>query len=130
MREQSIENFELRGNRNRGPPLLNFMGSVLGNGKNVNGNNASQIALPVCRSNQLVMGDFHHKTLHVGWREDDKKAPCTCGDWRSNETASFMDSIGYGRKQNLSPYDKNAVDTLTHQCPRVSSSNPSFINMF
>jgi hypothetical protein len=80
------------------------------------------VALPTCASGQVIMGDYKKK----GWVRgvarkfipDDKYFPCTCGDWRSNETALFMDAVGMGI--GSSDYRAGTVkDIFTNVCPRV-----------
>lgn len=68
--------------------------------------------VPVCRSRNAVVGPVE------AWST---RFACTCGDWMSNETAIFLDSIQMG---HLSlDYKKGwASETYLHICPEVTSN--------
>jgi len=118
VRDTSIANYEFRGNSDRGVPLNNFMAATIGDS-----NPKSQLALPVCKSEQMVLGDYHNKKINMENREFNRRFPSTCGDWRSNETAEFVNSIGFGPTQALQS-DANARNTLTVFAPHVSPPCP------
>jgi hypothetical protein len=88
------------------------------------------ISLPHCVSSQLQIGDFDDESK--GWRikllrNNNRRFPCTCGNWMSNETESFMEifSMGKGQKWMTS----HAGDELFKQvCPEVC--HPVFPSTF
>jgi hypothetical protein len=112
VRDTSVRNYEFRGNSDRGVPAKNYIGSVLGSG-----NPRSQLALPTCKSSQLRMGDYNNK-FHTDFKSDNRRFPATCGDWRSNETALFLSSIGFGVGQALQS-DASSREALTVLAPYV-----------
>jgi len=115
VRDKSIANYEEHGNSENGTPLYRFLQTTM-----LGGEEPSYMALSVCKSDQVEMGDFDNEHTHRGSRYGiNKRMPCTCGDWRSNETAEFMKGIGYAPHQALWE-NKNARDTLSSICPRVS----------
>jgi hypothetical protein len=115
VRDKSIANYDQRGNRDNGTPLYRFFKATINGAEK-----PSYMALPVCKSDQVEMGDFDNDHTHGGGHFGiNKRLPCTCGDWKSNETAQFMKAIGYAPHQALWE-DKNARDTLSSLCPRVS----------
>lgn len=68
--------------------------------------------LPTCVSYQLDMGDLKETGRH------NNHFPCTCGDWRSNETQIFMRQLGFGMFQPGYKTDQ-AKELLTRDCPAV-----------
>jgi hypothetical protein len=73
------------------------------------------LELPTCASPQVDMGDFKKN----GWHN--RLFPCTCGDWRSNETQIFMNQLGFGISQPGFKSDL-AKELLTRDCPGVRNS--------
>jgi hypothetical protein len=61
--------------------------------------------LPVCLSEHSQVGDYSkHGSKH------DRLLPCTCGDWTSSETATFLETIG----MSTASHKKE----LTSRCPK------------
>jgi len=79
------------------------------------------LELPTCASPQVDMGDFKKDGRH------NRLFPCTCGDWRSNETQIFMNQLGFGISQPGFKSD-TAKELLTRDCPGVRISPPVKIN--
>jgi hypothetical protein len=79
------------------------------------------ISLPHCVSSQLQLGDFDDESQ--GWifnllRRDNRRFPCTCGNWLSNETQSFMEIFSMGGGQAW--MTSHAGDELFKMiCPEV-----------
>ena len=83
------------------------------------------IALPVCRSAQIPMNDYRSTWKHPtgAFALSDKHLPCTCGDWRSNETALFINSIGLGLESR--DFASGLAEKLYEKiCPRVRVFTP------
>jgi hypothetical protein len=59
--------------------------------------------LPTCKSSQLSL---------------EKSPPCTCGDWRSSETAEFMNALGIGNFQE-GHNSEVAKHLFMKDCPKV-----------
>jgi hypothetical protein len=60
------------------------------------------------------------------YHPDGKHFQCTCGDWRSNETASFMEAIGMDKtSSNYADFatvgGSMTKETLMHYCPWVNT---------
>ena len=72
------------------------------------------LELPVCVTSQLELTDFPKHGSH------NRLFPCTCGDWRSNETQIFMEELGFGKSQP-GYKSKAAKDLFTLSCPKVSN---------
>lgn len=75
------------------------------------------LALPTCVSAQLDMGDFKKDSSH------NRLFPCTCGDWRSSETQTFLKQLGLGMFQP-GYSSKEAQKIFTRDCPGVSDPPP------
>ncbi|KAL5327226.1 hypothetical protein ACEPPN_004918 [Leptodophora sp. 'Broadleaf-Isolate-01'] len=76
----------------------------------------SGLALPVCYSTSVKLAEFDNK-VHFGLKyNQNQQFPCTCGDWRSNETPDFMARMGLG--SNQSDFQTGAANELfTQICP-------------
>lgn len=71
-------------------PEGNFIRSVL----SIDNAPNHDFNLPVCESQRLLgLGDIKDQWIDYH-HPDVKHIPATCGDWTSNETASFMKGIG------------------------------------
>lgn len=76
-----------------------------------------RLALPTCASSQIIMGDFQADTRSP--KRINRHFPCTCGNWRSDETETFMNNLGLGKGQ--SDYQLGLAKLLFKKdCPRVS----------
>lgn len=100
------------------PPLLSIdKGSLtLDNG----------LALPVCHSEYVKITEFHD-SYDNKW--DDEMFPCSCGDWRSSETRSFMDALGMGWSSSALNADE-VWETMMQVCPLVCLSQFNFNKHF
>jgi hypothetical protein len=85
--------------------------------------------LPTCASSQISLRDEGTKGQKPKNPDESKKPgkrinqhfPCTCGNWRSDETRIFLEALGLGRFQP--DYKSGAVKELfTKDCPGVSYS--------
>ncbi|CZR68438.1 uncharacterized protein PAC_18337 [Phialocephala subalpina] len=72
------------------------------------------IQLPVCRSRNAVVRPVEASS---------KSFACSCGNWMSNETAGFLDTIQMGHKSL--DYTKGwAAETFLHICPETLKDHP------
>lgn len=85
------------------------------------------ISLAHCVSSQIQIGDFDDETTNYQLnlnRRNNRRFPCTCGNWQSNETESFMDIFAMGNGQAW--MKSHAGDELFKQiCPEVCHSSCS-----
>lgn len=90
------------------------------------------ISLPHYVSSQIMIGDFDDES--AGWRaklmrNNNKRFPCTCGNWLSNETEAFMKIFMMGVNQVW--MKSHAGDELFKEiCPEVSHDSTVGDNLF
>ena len=91
-------------------------------------NGLSNIALPVCRSTQVIFSDWDKRgRKSSGLNRHRQTFPCTCGDWRSNEPRPFLDAIGMREGSINGDIELNkAKETFEKICPRVGVGYISF----
>jgi hypothetical protein len=78
----------------------------------------SGLFLPTCVSKRVNLTDFDGKMEGYLDRKRQQQFPCTCGDWRSNETTAFMRKIYMGYDQSDMITGK-ARETFATICPQV-----------
>jgi len=74
--------------------------------------NESQLHIPVCRSKYANIADFSHGPHHDDNRNKNQRFPCTCGDWKSNETVPYMKYLEWD--QDSPEYKETPLDELFH----------------
>ncbi|KAK0106583.1 hypothetical protein ONS96_004204 [Cadophora gregata f. sp. sojae] len=115
--KDSLHHYHETGNA---PPAL---GQLAGNGSSdilalerTLNTEVSGLALPVCHSANVKLTEFDDK-IHYGLKyTQNQQFPCSCGDWRSNETQPFLARLGLAANQ--SDFQTGAAKELfTQICP-------------
>ncbi len=83
--------------------------------------NVTALSLPVCYSTTVRLAEFDNKP-HFGHKYNlNQQFPCSCGDWRSSETAEFLSRMGLG--SNQTDFTSGAAwELFTQICPHVSTA--------
>lgn len=112
----SYENFIKYGNERSHDTLREMIDTPKGNEKR----EKSGLNLNMCRSPRVQISDFTpKKNKYLGLGPQIHKFPCSCGDWRSNETASFMQKMGFEAKGAGRETMMFAKGLFNYVCPKV-----------
>jgi hypothetical protein len=99
VKEAVYRNYLKRGNEGykapsqyTGADMLSFVSNTF--------SGQSVLRLPTCVSEGIIVTDFDELTPFDGinWGRN-QKVPCTCGNWKSNETRAFMTELGLAKGQ-------------------------------